>query len=57
MFKIEKEEYANKTFRMPKSIIDKLNQVAIKKNISMNKLIILCCEYALENLENESEKE
>ncbi len=51
MFKIEKPEMINKTFRMPLELVKKLQQVAHNKDISLNKLVILCCEYALKNLE------
>lgn len=44
-FKIEREEYVNKTFRMEK--------ICDKKNISLNKLVVLCVNYALENLEED----
>ncbi len=51
MFKIEKPEMINKTFRMPLELIKEMQQVAQNKDISLNKLVILCCEYALKNLE------
>lgn len=52
MFKVEKTEYQNRTFRLPVPLIEKLGAVAQEKNISVNKLVILMCEYALENLES-----
>lgn len=51
MFKIEKPEMINKTFRMPLELIKEMQEVAKSKDISLNKLVILCCEYALKNLE------
>lgn len=53
-FKIEKEEYANRTFRLSKKMVEKMEAVCNDKNISMNKLVVMCVEYALENLEKES---
>lgn len=50
MFKVQKIEYSNKTFRMPNDLIAKLEQLAADKDISLNKLVIQCCEYALDNL-------
>ncbi len=47
MFKIEKKEFVNKTFRMPKSLVDELSKVAQKENISINELVLQCCNYAL----------
>ncbi len=56
MFKIPKKEYVNKTFRMPKDLVEYLGQIATKNNTSVNQLVIYCCEYALDNMEPE-EKE
>lgn len=53
MFKIEKPEYTNKTFRMPNELISQLEVLAQNKQISLNQLVIQCCKYALENLEEE----
>ena len=50
-FKIEKEEYVNKTFRMEKKLVDVMERLCADKNISMNKLVVRCIEYALENME------
>jgi len=52
MFKIQKPEYVNKTFRMPLDLVSKLETLAQNENISLNNLIIQCCEYALDHLEN-----
>ena len=49
-FRIQKIEYVNKTFRMPKTLVDKLGLVAQESDISVNELIIQSCQYALENL-------
>lgn len=51
MFEIKKEEYINKTFRMPVTLVKKLEVLAQNNNVSLNNLIIQCCEYAVENLE------
>ena len=59
MFKIEKPEMINKTFRLPLELVQRLQTVAQNKGVSLNNLIIQCCEYALKNLddsENKSEK-
>lgn len=52
MFKIEKPEMINKTFRLPLELVQCLQKVAQNKGISLNKLVIQCCEYALKNLED-----
>ena len=49
-FRIQKIEYVNKTFRMPKTLLDELGLVAQESDISVNELIIQSCQYALENL-------
>ena len=52
-FKIEREEYINKTFRMDKKLVERMEKICDKKNISLNKLVVLCVNYALENLEED----
>lgn len=54
LFKIEKPEYTNKTFRMPNDLISEMETLAQSKQISLNQLVIQCCKYALENLEKDS---
>ena len=53
MFKIKTEETTSKTFRMPNKLLKELEKLSDEKNISLSKLVIQCCEYALENLEKE----
>jgi predicted HicB family RNase H-like nuclease len=55
MFEVKKTEYINKTFRMPTELVRKLEILAQEKNVSLNNLIVQCCEYALENTKD-SEK-
>lgn len=50
-FHVEREEFVNKTFRIPKPLIDKMSQISNEKNISLNKLVIMCVEYALNDME------
>lgn len=54
MFKIKKMESSNKTIRMPNDLIDKLEQLANINDISFNQIVIQCCQYALDNLDNSS---
>lgn len=59
MFEIKKPSSSNKTIRMPDDLIEKLEKLAGKHDISFNQLIIQCCEYAIEHLDtaqNDSEK-
>lgn len=38
---------------MPNELISQLEVLAQNKQISLNQLVIQCCKYALENLEEE----
>ena len=51
-FKIEREEFINKTFRIPKKTLESMSEICQEKNISLNKLVISCIDYALENMED-----
>ncbi len=57
MFKLKKEyvEYENKSLRLPKDLIIKVQQLANQNNMSFNKVIIQCIEYALDNMEDVEE--
>jgi predicted HicB family RNase H-like nuclease len=57
MFEIKKPSASNKTIRMPDSLIEKLEKLAAKNDISFNHLVIQCCEYALDNLKIPENKE
>ena len=50
MFEVKREETSNKTFRLPISLIERLENVAQQKDVSMNNLVRQCCEYALDHL-------
>jgi len=50
MFKIEKPEYVNKTFRIDKQLLTRLETVAQEENISVNALVVQCCIYALNDM-------
>ena len=49
-FKIKKPEYVNKTFRITKELCDLLSEVAQQEGISVNELVVQCCNYALSNM-------
>ncbi len=51
MFRVEKTEYVNKTFRMPLALTQDLERIAKKEQVSMNQLVIQCCNYALAHME------
>lgn len=57
MFKIDNElKSANvaRTVRFTESLFEKLNKTATDNNISFNLLVLQCCKYALENMEEKN---
>ena len=57
MFRIQKGyDTVSKTFRLPVELVDKLDSLAFKNNLSLNQLIIQCLKYAIDNLD-EGEQE
>ena len=56
MFKIQKTEYINKTFRLPTELVKNMESIAQNQGISLNNLVIQCCEYALNNIEHSDSK-
>lgn len=54
MFELKKDysEYENKSLRMPKELIEAIQKLANENNMSFNKVVIQCIEYALENLKS-----
>lgn len=53
MFEVKKEEYINKTFRMPVELVKKLEIIAQSEKVSLNNLIVQCCEYSIKNLKKD----
>lgn len=51
MFKVKKEEYVNKTFRFPITLLSKLEKLAQNENVSLNNLVVQCCEYSMDATE------
>ena len=54
-FTVKKQEHINKTFRMPLELVRKMEVLAQAKQISLNNLVVQCCEYALENIDSADE--
>ena len=57
MFKIDNElKSANvaRTVRFTESLFEKLNKTATDNNIYFNLLVLQCCKYALENMEEKN---
>ncbi len=56
MFKIIpdlKSANVSRTIRFTESMFEELNIIAQKNHISFNNLILQCCKYAIEHLENQ----
>lgn len=50
MFIVKREEKVSKTFRIPTDLVRNLETVAQRQNVSLNYLLVQCCDYALKNL-------
>lgn len=50
VFKIEREEYVNKTFRLNKTLVEELAKCAANNQVSMNELVAQCCRSALDHM-------
>ena len=57
MFELHKQsvEYENKSLRLPKELIEKVQLLADEYNMSFNKVVIECIEYALNNMKPKEE--
>ncbi|MEE1056288.1 MAG: hypothetical protein UH239_03475 [Acutalibacteraceae bacterium] len=58
MFKINNEfKNANisRTVRFTESLFEQMNETANKNGISFNLLVLQCCKYALDNLNEDDE--
>ena len=57
MWKIQKGyDLINKSFRLPEETVKRLDKLAYKNNLSLNKLVIQCLNYALDNLESDDDE-
>lgn len=56
VFKPKKEavEYENKSIRLPKELIDSVQKLADDNDMSFNRIVIQCIEFALEHQESNS---
>lgn len=56
MFKVDKglkSANVSRTVRFTEPLFERLNQVAQDNDISFNLLVLQCCKYALDNMEEE----
>lgn len=56
MFVLKKDsiEYENKSLRLPKKLIDRVQKLADNNDMSFNKVVIQCIDYALEHMGREN---
>ena len=58
MWKIKKGyDSVSKSFRLPEELANKIDNLALKNNISSNKLVIQCLNYAINNLDDTNNNE
>ena len=57
IFKPKKDivEFENKSVRLPKPLIDDIQKLADENEMSFNRVVIQCIEFALEHQEREDE--
>ncbi len=48
-------EFENKSVRLPKTLIDDIQKLADENEMSFNRVVIQCIEFALEHQEREEE--
>ncbi len=53
---MNKEYSITKTFRLKQELIDRLENVAKENNLSLNRLVTECIEFALKNLDKNDMK-
>lgn len=57
MFKVKHtEETANRTFRFPKELLEKMSEIAQRENVSLNSFVVQCCEYAIGDMQEEKQE-
>ena len=59
MFKVKNDfKGANipRTIRFTEDMFDELNKIATRNDVSFNLLVLQCCKYAIENIEDSKEQ-
>lgn len=52
-----KKESENKTIRFPLPLIERIEEKLVNKDISFSRFVIQACEFALDNFEDDTDKE
>ncbi len=53
----ENHSGVSKTLRLPEDIVDEIQKIADKKNLSFNKVVIEFLKFGLENFEDDNNSE
>ncbi len=56
-FIIKKPTSSNRTIRMPDDLIDRITKISVEQDVSFNRVVVQCCEYALENMKPQEDKD
>ncbi len=56
-FDLKKEVFVNKTFRLPKELVEKCQQTASAKGVFLNYFVQKAMSYALENMDDDNMSE
>lgn len=54
---IEEENIITKTIRIKRNVANKLESLAVQNNITFNRLVNECIDFALENMEEDTTEE
>ena len=54
---IEEENTITKTIRIKRNVANKLESLAVQNNITFNRLVNECIDFALENMEEDATEE
>lgn len=54
---IEEENTITKTIRIKRNVVNKLESLAVQNNITFNRLVNECIDFALENMEEDTTEE
>ena len=55
-FKITKTEYVNRTFRLPRDLVETVSIAASDAGVSVNEFMIQAARFALNNLDTDNKK-
>ena len=54
--KSDKKDSVNKTIRFPRSLVDRIEEAIVGKEVTFSGFVTQACEYALQDLEKDNKK-